>query len=345
MGKIKNTRVIFIVLAVLLFVISILSISMGDVNISFKESYSIIWNKIIRLLNINKLANSNSTYELIVMNLRLPRIIGAIFVGIGLSCVGCAYQGVFRNTMADPYVLGVSSGATLGATIFIIFNLTSNIFGFAFISFGAFLGAIITTFLVYFIAFKQGKLDTTNLLLSGIAMSFLINSIVSMIIVFNENNVSKIVFWTMGNLSGINYYQLIIIIVFVLIGVFLLYYYNKELDILSTGEDIAKTLGVDTFSLKKKIMFISSIIVAVCVSFTGIIGFCGLMIPHISRILVGAKHKKLIPYSAVLGAIFMVFSDTLARSIIDSAELPVGSITALFGAPFFILLLLKRRKV
>lgn len=342
MKKKTSFKNLFILSLILLFILSILSMSMGDVDIGFFETYKIALKNFLSLFGLNY--SFDSVYELIIKNIRIPRILTAIFVGAGLGAVGCSYQGVFRNPMADPYVLGVSSGATLGATLMIIFEKTNNFMGITMITLGAFVGAVITTIAVYLIASRKGKIETSILLLSGVALSYLLSAIVSLIIVFDEKNVNKIIFWTMGNLSASGYKQLQIIVPSVIIGCVILLMYSRQLDILSTSEDVAITLGIETSSLKKKIMLISSFLVAVCVSFTGIIGFVGLMVPHIMRNIVGPLHKRLLPFSMVGGAIFLLISDTLARSIIDSAELPVGAVTAIFGAPFFIYLLFKRKR-
>lgn len=342
MKKNIKHRTLFFLLLVLLITLSILSMSMGDVDIPFFETYKIALKNLLETFGLNY--NFSSTNELIVRNIRLPRILSAVFVGAGLGAVGCSYQGVFRNPMADPYVLGVSSGATLGATIMIITENNSSFKGLTLVALGAFIGAAITTVAVYLIASRKKKVETSTLLLSGVALSYLISAVVSLIIVFNEKNVSRIIFWTMGNLSASGYKQLQIIAPSIIAGCMVLLFFSRQLDILSTSEDVAVTLGINTDSLKKKIMLISSFIVAVCVSFNGIIGFVGLMVPHIMRTIVGPSHRKLLPFSMVGGSLFLLISDTLARSIVDSAELPVGAVTALFGAPFFIYLLIMRKR-
>lgn len=341
MMKMHKSR-LFIILIIILIFMAIFAMSMGDVKIDFFKTYEIAFLKIKSLLGYSY--NFDSTQELIISNIRFPRIVASIFVGAGLAVAGCAYQGIFRNPMADPYILGVSSGATLGATIMIVLNIGFSILGMTMVTFGSFLGALITTLVVYLLASNNKKIDTSNLLLSGVALSFFLSSIVSLIIVFSEENVARIIFWTMGNLSGASYPQLKIIVPSVIIASFLLMFYSRQLDIVSMNEDVAKTLGIDTNSLKKKIMIICSAIVAVCVSFTGIIGFVGLMVPHIMRSIVGPSHKRLLPFSMVGGSIFLLLADTIARSIVDSAELPVGAVTALFGAPFFLWLLIKRKR-
>lgn len=332
---------ILILLGLLIFV-ALFSISFGDAKIGFKDSYIIILNRIKYLLGF--VEKSTSPKDLIIINIRVPRILAAIFIGMGLSSVGCSYQGIFKNPMADPYILGISSGATLGAALMIIFNKTQSYLGFGLITIAAFIGALLTTVFVYFLAIKDKKVTTSSLLLSGIATSYLISAFVSMILVFNERNVSKIIYWTMGSLVGLSYKQLGILIPLVLIGSFIILYFSRELDIISSSEEVAESLGVNVQRIRKILLITSSLIVAVCVSFSGVIGFVGLMIPHMTRLVAGPSHKRLIPLSMLSGAIFLVFSDTIARSLIDSAELPIGAVTALFGAPYFIFLLMKRKR-
>lgn len=338
----KDTKFLLTFLILLLFVISIYSISFGDAKIGFFKSYEIVVNRIKDLLLGNEISRTPS--EMIIMNIRVPRILAAIFIGMGLSSVGCTYQGIFKNPMADPYILGISSGATLGAALMIVFNKTQSYLGFGLVTLAAFLGALVTTVLVYMLAMKNRKVSTIALLLSGIATSYLISAFVSMILVFNEKNVSKIIYWTMGSLVGLSYRQLAILIPSVLLGSLVLLYFSRELDIISSSEEVAETLGVNVQRVRKTLLLVSSFIVAVCVSFTGIIGFVGLMIPHITRIVTGPNHRRLIPVSMVSGSIFLVISDTIARSLIDSAELPIGAVTALFGAPYFMYLLMKRKR-
>lgn len=338
----KNYVPLFLGLVLLLLFFCLISVTLGDASISLSETAGILWNKIRGLFG--GAPSSGGSGEIILFNIRIPRILTAVFAGAGLAGVGCVYQGVFRNSMADPYILGISSGATLGAAIAISFNLGDTSLGFGTVTLAAFAGALLATVLVYQLAMRHSRTSVTSLLLSGVAVSFLLSSLVSIILVFDEKNVSRIVYWTMGSLAGVGYGQIAILAPVVLIGSLLLLASWRELDMMSSGEEVARSMGVATDKVRVRLLIYSSLIVAVCVAFTGVIGFVGLMMPHIMRLIVGPSHKRLIPFAMVAGAIFLLFSDTIARSLIDSAELPVGAVTALFGAPYFIWLLGRRRR-
>lgn len=216
--------------------------------------------------------------------------------------------------------------------------------GFGMVTLFSFAGALGSTWLVYSLAVRRNRVSATVLLLSGVAVSYFLSAIVSLILVFDEESVSRIVYWTMGSLASVSYLEILILAPVIVLGGFLLHANWRELDILASGDDVAKTLGVDTNRVKIRILVISSLIVAVSVAFTGVIGFVGLMMPHIMRMIVGPSHRRLIPFAMIAGSLFLLLADTLARSAIDAAELPVGAVTALFGAPYFIWLLSSNRK-
>ena len=340
----RHYKFCFVVSLVILFSSIILCSTLGTAKISFLESLNIILHQ---LPLCNRIFNDkifSPTHTLIILNIRLPRIILAGTVGMGLSIVGVAFQAMFKNPMADPYVLGVSSGSALGAAIAISLGLDNLLGGLGLITLLAFIGSILTAFIVYNIARVGNKVPTNTLLLSGISVSFLLSSMISLIMVFNRQSVEKIIFWIMGSVSTANWNQVIILMPFVLIGLLVLIAFSNDLNIMLTGDETAKNLGIEVENFKKLILIISSIIVAACVSVSGVIGFVGLIIPHIIRLIFGPDHKILIPFSAVGGAIFMILSDTLARTMASPAEIPVGAITSIIGAPYFIYLLIKNKK-
>lgn len=325
----------FILLLISILVVSVFSITVGAANISSMDVLKLIGAKIFSL-------NYDSVYEKIIFDIRLPRIILAAFVGLGLSVTGATFQGIFKNPMADPYVLGISSGAALGATISIIFRLDAS--GDIFTSGFAFIGAMLTIFIVYNIARVGNKLPTTTLLLAGIAINFFMSSLISISMILKREAMERIIYWTMGSFNTASYKQIMIVapIIIVIAGI---YYYNyRALNIISMGDEASYTLGVDAEKIKKKLIILSSIMIAVIVSVSGIIGFVGLIVPHIARIIVGANHREVIPFSAIIGALFLIICDTVARGIMPPTELPVGAITSLFGAPYFIYLLWKKKK-
>lgn len=338
-------QILFIILLGGLFLSVVLSSMVGAASISFTEAVQILLSKIPFAERI-----FNNTFEkshvLIMFNIRLPRIFLSALVGMGLSVVGAAMQGMFKNPMADPGVLGVSSGAALGAAIAISLGVQKFVFGIGIITLFAFMGAIITTVIVYSISRVGGKIPTVNLLLSGVAVSFLFSSLISVIMIFNREKMENIVMWTMGSISAASWKQVAVVAPVVLLGTLAIFIYAKDLNLLSTGSDTALSLGVDVEKTKKILLVISSVLIGACVSVSGVVGFVGLIIPHIIRLVLGSDHRVVLPFSAIIGAIFLVLCDTMARNLVPPSEIPVGVITSIFGAPFFIYLLIKsKRKV
>lgn len=342
----KNSyySITFIIMACMLFISIVLSSTLGVANITFSNSMQILMGKIPFINKLINVDNISETHKLIIINIRLPRIILSALIGAGLSVVGCVFQAIFKNPMADPYVLGISSGSALGASISIVMGISSMAFGIAGTTLFAFIGAIFTTVLVYFIAKTGTKLPTNTLLLAGVSVSFLFSSINSLIMIFNRDRVEQIVFWTMGSLASATWKQVISLFFFIIIGFILIIIYSRDLNLMLMGDETACNLGIEVNFVKKFLLIVSSIIIASCVSVSGVIGFVGLIVPHITRMIVGPNHKVLIPFSTLGGAIFMIICDTLSRILAPPAEIPVGAITALFGAPYFIYLLIKNKK-
>ncbi|WP_286904968.1 FecCD family ABC transporter permease [Clostridium sp. UBA1652] len=326
---------LFISLVIFTFIIGLGSLTVGSASISSLDAIKIIINYFTKV-------SEGSMSEKIIMNIRAPRVLMALFTGAGLAISGVTFQGLFKNPMGDPFVLGVSSGAALGATIGLIFNLEKN--NYILITLLAFGGAILTLMLVYNIARVGNKIPIEILLLSGIAISFLCNSLISLIMILKKEAMDKIIYWTLGSLNTSSYKQVLLIVPIVVLGSLFIYRRYKDLNILSMGEEDAYSLGVEVEKVKKELIIISSLIVATLVSVTGIIGFVGLIIPHIARMIVGSNHRELIPFSFILGALFLVVCDTISRVIIAPGELPVGAVTALLGAPYFIYLLWKKKR-
>jgi len=339
MKKLSNYNLI-IIAVIFCFAAIILSTTIGIAGISFTNTMKILIGK---MFNINlKLGDIKDSTIAIVWLIRFPRVILAFFVGGALAICGASYQGIFKNPMADPFILGVSSGAALGATIGIMTKLDFYVLGLNAISILAFIGAVVSLFIVYNVSKVGRKVPVTTLLLSGIAISQLLSALISLCMIFtNNNDFQSIIFWTMGSFNSKSWSQLIMVAPYVIIGFIIIYSSNREMDIMLLGEDTASQLGVDTEKLKLKILITTAFVTAAAVSVTGIIGFVGLIIPHIVRIITGPKHKVLLPYSFIVGGIFMIVCDTIARSIINQ-EIPVGIITALFGGPFFVFLLKRR---
>jgi iron complex transport system permease protein len=276
------------------------------------------------------------------MNIRLPRVLLAAVVGAGLSIAGVAMQGVFRNPMASPSVLGISSGAAFGASLAIVLGF-SFVGGAWAIPAMAFVFCIATMFLVYGISRTGGIVPVETLLLAGIAVGALFSALVSFMQFIAGEQLSSVVFWLMGGLSSATWGQLVLVTPLIAIGSFAIAWFAKDLNLMTIGEEHASSLGVDTQKVILYLTIATSVVVAAAVSVSGVIGFVGLIIPHIIRMMVGPDHRILVPASILAGAAFLVLTDTFARTILAPSELPVGIVTAVLGAPFF-LYLLRRRK-
>lgn len=342
--KKHNYFKIFSILLVIVFITISISVIIGVANITVVDSMKIIFNKvpvIKKYINISGMQNSHIS---IIQNIRLPRVLISFMVGYGLSIVGVAFQGMLKNPMADPFIVGTSSGAALGASIAILLKLNNTFFGMGAVSIFAFIGALLATLIVYNMSRIKGKVAVTTLLLAGVATGQFFTAIMSFIMTLSTKDISKITFWTLGSFSGRGWDHVLIAVVPVLVGSGIIYIFAKDLNIMLLGEDSAKNMGVDTEHTKKIILITSILITAFLVSISGIIGFVGLIVPHITRLIFGPDHRILIPASGLLGGIFLVIADTLARTLIAPTEVPVGIITALSGGPFFIYLLRKVKR-
>lgn len=278
-------------------------------------------------------------YTLTLWQLRIPRIVMSLLSGASLAICGGVFQSIFRNPICDPYILGISSGASLGAAIAIIIGWDTFLFG---ITALALVTALITLLFIVGVARIKGGHATQTLLLTGIALNFLMSAVITLLIVVNQQEMHKIYFWTMGSLSSVSWPEIAILFPMMLMAVVVLFYYAKDLNIMQMGGESAQTLGVNTHRTTIVTLVTSSVLVAVIVSFCGVIGFIGLIVPHIARLLFGSNNRHLFAYSLLFGAFFLLIADTLARTIAAPAELPVGSITALAGAPYFIYLVLRK---
>ena len=335
---------VFAIGVLLLLIVIIVATNFGVANISLKQTTLIIMSKIPIVNNFFSLGGIKYTSVIILLNLRLPRILLACLVGSALSVVGASYQGIFKNPMADPFILGVSSGAALGATITMVFLKEVQFFGISMVACGAFIGAIITTFIVYNIARVGTKVPVVTLLLAGVASNYLLSSIISLMMTFNRDNIEEIVMWTMGSFSTAGWSDVILLSIITVPSILFISTFSRDLNIMLLGEESARSLGIDVNGLKKYIFVISTLMVASVVSVSGIIGFVGLIVPHAIRMIFGSDNRVVIPLSALGGAIFLIICDTLSRVILPPSEIPVGIITSIFGVPFFIYLLYKTKK-
>ena len=345
-SKIKKKRyslVLCLLTVTLLFAVVFFS-TIGTANINAFDAFKVIGARIPLLKNYVDISDIGKSQETIIWNIRLPRVLLGVLVGASLSMAGASFQGMFKNPMADPYVIGISSGAALGATIAIILKLEFTILGFSSISIFAFIGALIAVTMVYNIARVKNQVPVTTLLLSGVAIGQFFTAIMSFLMVIYNKDMSKIVYWTLGSLAGKGWAPIIAISVPIIASMVALNFFARDLNILLTGEESAKSLGVNVEKTKVYILLLGTFMTSVVVSVSGIIGFVGLIIPHIVRLIFGPDHRILLPASALLGGIFMIVADTIARTIISPIEIPVGIITAICGGPFFIYLLRAKKK-
>jgi iron complex transport system permease protein len=278
----------------------------------------------------------------------LPRVIAGIGVGAALAASGVVYQGVFKNPMADSYVLGVSAGAAVGASASMLFGAGLSLFGFSIDVVAAFLGAVLAMFLVYNISRVGSRVPVTTLLLCGMAVNFFLYAIVALLEVIAGKDAIDIVFWLMGGFSNVTWIHISASLPFIIIGTVVSYFYARDLNLLAMGEDQAQHLGVNVEKVKQLLLVVASMVTAAAVSFSGLIGFVGVMVPHITRLVIGPDHRILFPASTIVGAIYLVICDALARVITtpgaSARELPVGVITMLAGAVLFIILFTKKKQ-
>ncbi|HHT73256.1 MAG TPA: iron ABC transporter permease [Firmicutes bacterium] len=277
--------------------------------------------------------------EMIILQVRLPRVLLAAVIGGGLSTAGVLFQGILRNPLADPYIIGVSSGASLGAAAALLFLIPAGIGWYGALPLFAFAGAVGATFIVFRVGLMHGRIHPTNLILAGVAVGALFTAIVSFMMVLKIQNLQDVYMWLMGSLSGRGWRQLAAALPYVLAGSMVAVLFTPKLDVYLLGEETAHSLGIDVQRLQKQVLAIGSLIAAACVAVSGVIGFVGLMVPHAVRMRIGPKHTPLTISSFLVGAIFLVAADTLARTILSPVEIPVGIVTALTGGPFFIYLM------
>lgn len=276
--------------------------------------------------------------EKIIWDIRWPRVATAMLVGSSLAVSGACYQAMFRNPLADPFILGVSSGAALGAAVSIVLNMT------AYINLFAFLGGLAAIVVVYGLGrAKEGSISANQLLLAGVAFGSLLNALLSSLMVFHTQQIGAILFWLLGSLNNPSA-NLGVVAAMVVTGMCVILLYARDMDVMTAGDDNARYLGVDVGRVKVILLFCTTLITSAVVSISGVIGFIGLIVPHILRKLVGPQHRLLLPLSALWGAIFLLWADGVTRSMDILSQVPVGVITALFGSPFFLYILYSGRR-
>jgi len=321
-----------IVLVAVMFVCSLI----GTENVSLKAAF--------RAVGEHPAINPN--YEIFV-KVRLPRIILAAIVGAALACSGVVFQALLRNPLADPYILGISSGAGLGTIIAVISGFNWTLWGRSPIAVFAFIGALGTVWLVWSISRLTAKFHVTGLLLAGVVVNAFFSAVIMFLTsIAKSEQVYATIFWLMGNMTEEDFFVLWMGAGCVLAGILALFNISPQLNVLSFGEDDARNIGINTARIQTIAFAVAAFITAIAVSLSGLVGFVGLIVPHAVRLVWGPDHRQLLPLSGIIGAIFLVVADTLARIIVAPAQLPVGVVTAIVGGPFFLVLLVRySRKV
>lgn len=279
--------------------------------------------------------------DVLIVGVRIPRVLLAALVGASLAGAGAIYQSLFRNPLADPYILGVSSGAGLGAMIAL--TCTAGVTGlrYGLVPAAAFAGALATMTLVTRLASWRGRLDTTSLLLAGVAISYTLSALTSFIMVFAREQMAVVVFWMMGGLGSASWPYVAMVAPMALAGMAAVLMMTRELNLMLLGDERAGQLGVPVARFKLIALAVASLLTAAAVAVAGLIGFVGLMVPHMVRLVLGPDHRRLVPASLLVGAIVLVLADLAARTVIAPVEIPVGVVTALLGGPFFVWLLVR----
>ena len=330
------------ILAVLLFVVVVVALKLGAVQVSLYG----LGRDLIRVM-LRQSSAISTDYGMIVLDIRLPRILLGIVVGASLSVAGTSFQALLRNPLADPYVLGVSSGAAVGAILALILenqlSLSPELAGLLTPLF-AFIGAAVTIAAVYVLGRRQGQIDSGTLLLGGIITASFLNAVIMFLLTVPAGgSLRGAVYWLMGDLSTIPDVKLLgLLFVGFLIAAGVIYTTASDLNLLLAGEKEAMHLGVDVPRVRIVVYLAASILTGLAVSVSGAIGYVGLLVPHVMRLIFGSDHRLLLPVSALGGAIALVIADTLARTVVAPSELPVGAMTAMAGAPLFIYLLRRR---
>ncbi|MFA7018402.1 MAG: iron ABC transporter permease [Sphaerochaetaceae bacterium] len=331
--------IIWLFLLVALVVVSISSLALGPAGITIKQTVAIITGG----PTYHGSTLFSSAQHRIIWNLRLPRILTSLVAGMVLAVAGMVYQALFRNPMADPYVLGISSGAAFGVAFAAFIGFIGGATGVWQVPLAAFLGAAGTALCIFFLSGGIRRSPAT-LLLTGIALNFLLSALMTLFMYLNRAQLQSIMQWTLGSFSTSNWAKLLIISITATFSIIPIGLLTRELDILLLDEASALSIGVSVRTVRLILLALSTLATSITVAFCGIIGFVGLMVPHIMRLITGPRHAKLLPFSLVGGALMMVTADTLARTVLGASELPVGIITAIAGAPLFIVLLINHKR-
>ena len=325
-GANKSPALIVVMLGALLGGVIIVSAGMGFLSVPYKQVLAVIWERFLGLTPADPLVSA------IVWDVRLPRVFTAAIVGSGLSLSGVVFQGILKNPLADPYTLGISAGAAFGACVAFLFNM-SHFQGLS-VGLFAFFGAIATLVVVLYLSGSTGGYSSQNLILSGIIVAAILSAGISFLKYVADERVSVIIFWLMGSFASKTWADAGLVLAFVSAGTLICLCFGRDLNLMALGDRAAASLGVDVQRARIILLAAASLIAAVCVSVSGIIGFVGLLVPHMMRSIMGADNQRLMPASLLAGAILLLCADTFTRAVLPM-ELPIGVLTALIGGPFF----------
>ena len=333
--------ILIFILAMVLVVELFLSLLLGSVDLSLQDIWQTVINGIISDKSVD--APGQGPLHDIIWILRIPRVLLACIAGAGLAVCGVVMQAIIKNPLADPYIMGISSGASLGATVAILLGLGSGVFS-NFIGVAAFLGALGVSVLVLLLANIGGGVNAVKLLLIGMALSMVCSALSSFVVYFaqDKDGIQTITFWLMGSFAGADWLSLPVVSAIIICGIIFFVIQNRVLDMMLFGDETAITLGIDIRKYRQIYMLISSLMVGFIVYSAGMIGFVGLLVPHVARIAIGTEHRFLLPMSGLMGAILLVLADVVCRSLIEHTEIPVGIIISLIGAPCFVYMIIRK---
>ncbi|KOP71264.1 FecCD family ABC transporter permease [Cytobacillus solani] len=329
---------------VLLLLSVVVSLSLGSANLPLSHVWGIILHQLPFLEDVIE-TNWAASSEQIILKVRLPRVFLAILVGACLSLAGAGFQGVLRNPLADPYTLGVASGSAVGAAFLILFGFHTILFGTWTIPLVAFVTGLISLLVVLRLANVQGKYKLETIILSGVVVSAFLGAIVSFMVSMSDQVVNEIVFWLMGSLALRGWSFTFVLMPYLAIGIVVLLSYGRTLNLFALGERQAAHLGVNIKRTRLVVLIVSTLITAAAVSIVGTIGFVGLVVPHLVRLIVGPDYRLLLPLTVIFGAIYVLWADTIARTLLSPTEIPLGVVTAVLGAPFFAYLLRRNKQM
>lgn len=337
----RTTTLQLVIMGLLLALMVVISTGMGHLRITIPEVLNVIAAALSGHVYLPE--RLNEIHQTVVMDVRLPRILTAAVVGGGLAVCGAVFQGILLNPLADPYTLGVSAGAAFGASIAILLNLTA---GFYSIPLFAFSGAVVTLLVVVYLSYSRyapgSGLSSSNLILSGIIVSAILSAGISFLKYVADEQVAIIVFWLMGSFASRTWMDAGLTALCVVSGCMVFMFFARDLNLMSLGNRTAASLGVSTGKITLILLVTASMVAAICVSVSGIIGFVGLLVPHMMRFVTGPDNRKLIPMSLLAGAILLLMADTITRAVLPT-EIPIGVLTALIGGPFFCFIFRKQQ--